>query len=368
MTLEMEALLHLSLINGIGSGAIFAIYKKILNGNEWQNLYSLTILDFKAGGFSAERSERIYTGLKDFSRLEREKQLLDKHNITLLSFWDDQYPRSLKEIYAAPALLYVKGSLPEKRCIAFVGSREANHYARKAIEKLVPGLVEHDIAIVSGGAIGADSMAHRKALDAGGYTIVVLGSGLARPYPFRNHLLFDEIINNEGALISSFAMTTDPLPGNFVARNRIIAGLSDGIVVVQARSKSGTRITAQYALDQGKDVFAVPGLFDESLSEGCHQLIQEGAKLVQKVDDILEEYDIVKLSKINGRLLSVGSPDISSENSFEQHIITQCQEPVSVDELAANMNINIETLQHLLFEMQVAGKIEQNFAGLWRAM
>ena len=168
-------------------------------------------------------------------------------------------------------------------------------------------------------------------------------------------------------MVSTFALQTAPLPGNFIARNRVIAGLADGVVVVQAAQKSGTRSTAQYALEQGRDVFAVPGVFDDPLSAGCHALIQEGATLITNVQDILQNYDIHYLQKSESSLQSLRLPQ-NNTLSIKECIIALCVQPQSIDDIVAKTSKSLSEVQHLLFEMHMAGVLEQDISGLWRTV
>ena len=255
--------------------------------------------------------------------------------------------------------------------IAVVGSRNANHYGQRVINSLVPELVAHNFVIVSGGALGADSMAHRAALDAGGKTIVVLGSGLLQSYPATNVRLFETIINQGGTILSSFSLNRTAIPGNFPARNRIIAGLSHGCIVVQAAQKSGARITAQFALDQGREVFAVPGPVDDELSLGCHALIQDGAKLVNSVDDILQEFGQMTVKKgdyqTKIKTLTVPQTAVTNLSEVQIKIVQSCRQPCSLDGLMQKTNLPLSTLQAELFDLQLAGKMQQDFTGMWIA-
>jgi len=186
-------------------------------------------------------------------------------------------------------VLYVRGSLPPDRVrVAMVGSRRSTVYGQAAARRLAGGLAAAGVEIVSGGARGIDTFSHRAALDGGGTTVAVMGSGLGTIYPPENAKLFERIVK-KGALVSEFPMQMEPLAENFPRRNRLIAGLSAATVVVEATGRSGSLITAGFPLEQGREVMAVPGLIDSEQSRGCHRLIQQGAKLVQSAEEILEE-------------------------------------------------------------------------------
>ena len=289
-----QTLLHLSLIDGIGPVTIKKLLQEKPSNFELSDLYTLTTADImQQFGVSQKVAQKMYSGLQDAAKLNRELELLEKHQIDFTAAGFEDYPSLLAEIYAPPPVLYFKGNLTsdDTKTIAVIGSRKAHRYAEQIITQFVPQLVNQGWTIVSGGAIGADSMAHRQTVKSGGKTVVVLGSGLLNPYPASNKRLFDSILQTGGALVSSFPIETHAKPGNFPARNRIIAGLSRGCLVVQAAQKSGARITAQFALEQGREVFAVPGPIDDELSLGCHGLIQQGAKLTGLVEDIFAELD-----------------------------------------------------------------------------
>jgi DNA processing protein len=202
------------------------------------------------------------------------------------------YPRLLKEIYDPPTPLYVLGNLKPKNelMIAVVGSRKPTEYAKELIPKLIKGLVKHKFTIVSGLALGIDTLVHEETLKHGGKTIAVLGSGLKNIYPKANIDLARSILQKGGAILSEYSPTTEPRPYHFPKRNRIISGLSLGTVVIEAAKRSGSLITARMALEQNREVFAIPGSILSLNSKGTNQLIQEGAKLVTSVKDIIEEF------------------------------------------------------------------------------
>ncbi len=221
---------------------------------------------------------------------ERELQLAEKAGITILCWDDPLFPPLLKEISDPPPMLHVLGDpqLLSAPGIAMVGARAASSYGLQVAGRLAAELARQNLVIISGFALGIDTAAHRGALAAGGKTIAVMGCGLDIIYPSQNQKLHEQIISH-GAIISESPLGTQPEGFRFPARNRIISGLSLGVVVVEAAHRSGTLITAHQALEQGRDVFAIPGRIDSPKSEGCHRLIQEGAKLVHNATDILEE-------------------------------------------------------------------------------
>ena len=219
----------------------------------------------------------------------RQIEAMDKSGIKIITFQDELYPANLLNIFDRPVFLYVKGTLSREDIpLAVVGSRRASTYGKYTTERMSRELALQGVTIVSGMARGIDTCAHRGALSVSGRTIAVLGCGLDVIYPPENKILYSAIPQN-GAVISEFPPGTEPLPFNFPARNRIISGMSYGVLVVEAGEKSGSLITARLAMEQGRDVFAIPGAIDSASSRGANSLIKQGAKLVETIDDILED-------------------------------------------------------------------------------
>lgn len=356
-------LLQLALIPEIGPNTIQNLLEKV-GVDGVMHLHQLKMKDLIAIGLSVSRAQHLITGLQNERQLELELALIAKHNVHWTTILDDHYPSKLKAIQGAPPILYWKGNLlnwPE-RALAVVGSRQANHYGKRVIDEVVPQLVQAGYAIVSGGALGADTMAHRATLQAGGITLVVVGTGLVHTYPAQNARLFEEVVANGGAIVSNFAMNTRGLPGNFPARNRIVSGLSLGCLVVQAAAQSGAKITAHFALEQGREVFVIPGAFGDSLSAGCHELAQQGAKVVHSVGDILDEFSLISRPLIVNKL----KINVESASNSVDLLVDLCSTPVSFDDLQTQLNIETGELQARLLELQFEGRVQQNFAGLWK--
>ena len=284
---ELESLLILNGISGLGSIRTRRLLERFASAKK---VLSLSINELTLDGLIPPRvAENIVRFAKD-DFLRNELSLIKKADAKLISYSDIDYPENLSHIPDSPVILYVKGNISKENnlAIAVVGSRRASFYGLSTAEKLSMGLSELGITIVSGMARGIDASAHRGALKAKGPTIAVLGNGLSRIYPPENKKLFEEIARN-GAILSEFPMTTPPSAYNFPRRNRIISGLSLGVVVVEASNKSGALITSRFALEQGREVFAVPGKVDSVNSQGVNNLIKQGAKLISNVEDILEE-------------------------------------------------------------------------------
>lgn len=240
-------------------------------------------------GIDRKLIQQIKTG-GDQKKADQQFDLIEKHRINVLTIWDQRYPNLLKKTADPPLVLFYKGELPEKMppCLAVVGTRSPTQYGKTITEKLVADLVHNGITIVSGLARGIDTIAHQAALNHGGKTIAVLGCGLDYVYPPENRKIYQSIAE-EGILFSEYFIGTGPDAVNFPRRNRIISGISLGVLIVEAGDKSGALITANYALDQNREVFAVPGLINNPKSSGPHRLIQQGAKLVHTVQDIFDE-------------------------------------------------------------------------------
>lgn len=279
--------LALSHIPGVGS----VIFKRLLDHfKSPEAVFNASIRELlKIEGLGEKIANEIIKG-PDKNRVEKDLKIIKDLGIKLITINDDMYPKRLKEIYDPPPLLYIRGELKREDdlAVAIVGSRKTNPYGRWITEKLSSELARSGVTIVSGMARGIDSQAHQGAISGGGRTIAVLGCGVDIIYPSENRNLFYQIIEN-GAVISEFPIGSLPEGGHFPRRNRIISGLSLGVVVVQAGRESGSLITARFALEQGRDVFAVPGNVGLTGSSGTNRLIKEGAKLVESSEDILQE-------------------------------------------------------------------------------
>ena len=220
--------------------------------------------------------------------LDKYLEYMKNNNIDIINIYDENYPDKLRKIYDPPIVLYVKGNkkILNERGMAIVGCRLCTKYGETQAKKLAYNLSMNNINVISGLARGIDSHAHKGSLMSVGKTIAVVGCGLDRVYPEENRGLFNQIINQGGAIISEYVIGTKPLARNFPRRNRIISGLSDGVIVVEAREKSGTLITVDFALEQGKDVYAIPGNIDNPNAYGTNDLIKQGAKVITTVEDI----------------------------------------------------------------------------------
>lgn len=275
--------------------------------------------------------------------------------ITIITLKDKKYPRLLKEIADPPGILYVKGNIDvlSDFSLAIVGSRKYSSYGRQVTEDLTYKLASRGVVIVSGLALGIDGIAHQACLEASGRTIAVLANGLDQVYPVTHHALAKRIIDQGGALISEFPIGTPALKFNFPVRNRIIAGLSSGVIVVEGALKSGSLLTAHSALEYNREVFAIPGDIYRETSLGPNYLIKMGAKLVTSVDDILSELNVENLSYEHKMKEIV--PDSQEEAVILTHLTTA--KPVHVDKLTKLTKLSIATLNSKLVLMEMKGKV-----------
>jgi DNA processing protein len=277
---------------------------------------------------------------------------------------DERYPAWLRAIPDPPAVLYYDG-LPEPRdrqAVAIVGTRQATPYGLRITETLARELSQLGFTIVSGLARGIDAAAHRATLEAGGRTIAVLGCGLDIAYP-PEHASLQEEITGCGAVLTEFAHGTPPRPSHFPQRNRIISGLSLGVVVVEADENSGSLITARLGLEQGREVFAVPGPIDAPMSRGPHGLIKQGAKLVEMVDDIIEELlpqieRPKRISKSSGMMLAV--PELPNLSSEEQTVLAlMSRDPQHLDDLTERSHLTSAVTAGILLGLELKGVVRQ---------
>ena len=317
-------------------------------------------------GISKEIATAI-TGFRDWDKVKEELELIDKNKINIITYQDDPYPAKLMNIYDRPPFLYVRGNLNKDDInIAIVGSRQASTYGKYTTEKISRKLALKGLTIVSGMARGIDSVAHRGALTAHGRTIAVLGSGLDVIYPPENKILFADIIQN-GAVISEFPLGTPPRSANFPTRNRIISGMSYGVVIVEAGEESGSLITARLALEQGREVFAVPGSIDAAGSRGTNKLIKQGAKLIENTDDIMEEIlpqidrtTVLKPSSVsNSEVIAAKSAEILSTG--DQKIIGLISGGrVHIDDLISSSGLSSADILSALTTLELKGLVQQH--------
>ncbi len=310
----------------------------------------------KVHGFDKSLCEKIVHKRKAVD-VNKAWSRLCKSDISILLYDDPRFPPLLKQIYDPPITLYFLGNIEllPTRSIAVVGSRRHTHYGKKVAQKLASALVSNKITVTSGMARGIDTWSHQGALDAKGQTIAVLGCGPDICYPPENKTL-KERIQHQGLVVSEFPPGTHPAPLNFPRRNRIISGLSLGTVVVEAGVKSGALITAEFALEQGREVFAIPGSVESPYSRGCHKLLKEGAKLVETVEDILEEVSLPLLGMKDHQPVQ----EQLALNEEEITLLDMIQyEPVALEKIAGMLDIPLAKINAVLLEMELKGIVKQ---------
>ncbi|NRH20533.1 DNA-protecting protein DprA [Candidatus Gracilibacteria bacterium] len=312
-----------------------------------------------------ERRIKILERLGKVDILSIEK-IINEKKIQIITIESEQYPEKLRTIKQAPYLLYVRGILREERkMLGVVGSRRSTSYGKKILEKIIPELIHANCGIVSGGAHGIDALSHSITLESDGYTISVFGSGIDIFYPSENSRLFEKIIEKGGVLISIFPIGTKPEPFYFPIRNEIVAALSDGIIIPEAGIKSGTLITANLALEHGRDVFAVPGDIFRETSSGTNSLIAKGeAKCIQSATDILEEY-FPNISSSTISLFSEKTFDDEIQKNIYNVILEGYNTPDSIGE---NSEYTIDIIIMSLTLLEINGHIRLGSGGKYETI
>ena len=318
-------------------------------------ILELSVSGLQAAEVSLDLAEKWHHTFRDPAQqrwLEAEMQRLDRGTCQVVTELDEGYPGLLRELLDRPPVLYYKGRwhLPESGVVGVVGTRRPTPYGLSVTERLVRELSQQRITTISGLASGIDACAHETALKSRGQTVAVLGCGLGQTYPRENKALQEQMAE-KGTLISEFPYETEPMAGHFPRRNRLISGLSQGVVVIEAGERSGALITARYAVEQGRDVFAVPGSVFHPESWGCHRLIKEGAKLVAQANDILEELKLPK--KVESPVAAATEFPLSA---LEQHIYNLVsEEPLSVDEIAHRSAQGFDQVTNCLLSLELKG-------------
>jgi DNA processing protein len=291
--------------------------------------------------------------------LDVEFSKLRHNDVKMITDKDIEYPKQLKDSPWHPGALFVKGkTIQYKHGIAIVGSRKATTYGKNMAYELAHDLAESGITIISGGARGIDSCAHRGALDAGKPTFSVLGCGLDIAYPPENKKLFSEIGTN-GALLSEYPPGTPPLPYHFPIRNRVVAGMSDAVVVVEASVKSGALLSADFAFEFGRDVFSMPGYSKSEVSKGTNKLIKQGAYLIENANDILEALGIDNHINENKQLLKVNERDFLSKLGWES---------LSIDQIMNETMLSIAQISAMLVKLELIGFVRKDITGCYQRL
>jgi DNA processing protein len=339
------------MVKGIGSVRFKMLLEAFGNAEAAWNASPEALLNAGLSHKIVESFQRVRKGVS----LEQVSERLSTLNVQVLTWEDEEYPRHLKEIDQPPPVIYLRGSLaPEDEwAVAIVGTRRVTAYGRQVAEDVATTLAHNGVTIVSGLARGVDSIAHQAALNAGGRTLAVLGNGVDRVYPPENRKLADQIME-QGALVSDYALGVPPDGINFPPRNRIISGLSMAVIIVEAGETSGALITASFAAEQGREVFAVPGNINAPQSRGTNRLIRDGAQPLLNPQDVLEALNLTMVTEHQAVRVALPTDPVESKlYTLLSH------EPMHVDDIRALANMPIETVSATLVMMELKGMVRQ---------
>lgn len=344
-------------LSGLADTGAITIRKLWDRHRSFERIYNMEGKALKEQGLLKEKAAAGFESWKSHLQESLEEyEKLEERGIRLVTFLEEEYPGRLRSLYGSPVLLYVKGSLPqeERPAAAIVGARDCSHYGKEAAQLLGETLAGAGIQVISGLAFGIDGAGHRGALKAGGDTYGILGCGVDICYP-RQHISMYMEMQEKGGIISEYRPGEAPKPGNFPMRNRIISGLADTVIVVEARERSGSLITADCGLEQGKEIFAVPGRLSDPLSRGCNQLIRQGAGIVTTPEDVLEYFQIHMEKKL--RLHE------KSENGLAKNekMVYSCLDlqPKFIDRIVEESGLSLGECLTLLLELELGGHIVQ---------
>lgn len=342
--MESLYLAALQMVPGIGNARIRALVAHFGSASQaWQAGKDDLLLSKRLDEATCNQLCKC-RGTLDIQQLSNQ---WEKAGIKVCTIYDPEYPSLLLHTFNPPAVLYYRGRLPEhERLMAIVGSRRSSVYGRNAAYKFAAELAAMGFWVVSGAARGIDTAAHKGALSAG-MTAAVLGCGVDVSYPPENAGLFSKIAD-QGCIISEYAPGVTPHPGHFPARNRIISGLSKGVIVIEAGEKSGALITADFALEEGRDVFAVPGSIFADSSKGTHRLIKQGAKLTECLQDIVEEYGLA------GQSQAEELAPLTAEEAVLFQALDCCQ-PLCLEELVMKTKLSLPTVTYILLQLELRG-------------
>jgi DNA processing protein len=352
MTIQ-ESLLVLNAIPGVSGDVL----KRLMSSYDVNEILTQKESELLEQGLS----QNIVTNIIHFPKdkfLEGEYNYLRKLGAEFITIFDSSYPSLLKQINHAPLVLYVKGNcqLLNSASLALVGCRKASFYGLKIAEEFASYFAQNGLTVVSGLARGIDTQSHRGALKANGSTIAVLGCGLNHIYPKENNSLFHDI-GQKGLLVSEFPLNTEPLAYNFPRRNRIISGLSVATVVIEANAKSGALITADYALEQNREVFAVPGNVDSEPSMGTNRLIKDGCKLALSAKEVLEETGIQLKNQLSQELPKDSRVNLSEEEYKIYEFLNST--PTHIDVIFSNHREDIGSLMGQMLNLEIKGVVKQ---------
>jgi DNA processing protein len=361
----------ISLIRADGVGPVN--FRKLLNKlGSIENVLGASVAQLtRVEGIGDKTAERVVRTRGQFD-VTKELDLADKHGVWIICLEDEHYPVALKQIYDPPPVLYVKGTLSrqDSLAVAVVGSRRCSQYGLEQAARFSHFLASTGFTVVSGLARGIDSAAHRGALSAKGRTLAVQGCGLAHVFPPENKALFTQIAEN-GAVVSELPMTYEPLSENFPGRNRIIAGLSMGTLVIEASLKSGALITAQASLENNREVMAVPGPIDNPSCAGSHKLLKQGARLIDSIEELMDALGCIGQDLKGHAVQSVHSAEESAQKSLfdvtdlklsdAERKVIECFDgkPLHLEELIAKTDLPAGTIYAATVSLQLKGLLKQ---------
>ena len=361
LTPTLECWLRLSRAPGVGSATLLTLLESF---GSPENIIGASHMQLRRCIGDETAVLNGITAEPDPVQLQSDVHWLQQDESHLVSILDEAYPPLLREIADPPALLYVRGdpSLLSMPQLAIVGSRNPTPAGAENARAFARALTDSGLTVTSGFALGIDAAAHRGALEGNGKTVAVVGTGVDRVYPARHHQLAHEIARH-GAIVSEYPLGTPPLRENFPRRNRILSGLSLGTLVVEAALRSGSLITARLATEQGREVFAIPGSIHSPLSKGCHQLIRQGAKLVETANDVVEE-----LAALVGSLRQVSAATLAARPEQQKNELLEYlgYDPIDIDTLVERSGLTPEAISSMLLDMELAGEVQTCAGGKYQ--
>lgn len=358
----LRNILALSLVRGLGAHKIYNFTK---NKENIERIFEFSRIDLKKfEGIGSLIAKEIAT-FKDWDKVDQILERTEKIDADIVTVFDEDYPIYLKHIYSPPALLWVKGRKKtlNEQGVAVIGTRKPSYYGKKMAAEITQKLVEEGLCIFSGLAYGIDGIAHKTAIESEGITVAVLGSGIDNIYPKKHSKLAQKIIENNGAIITEFPPGTMPDAGNFPVRNRIVSGMSLGVLVVESGVQGGSMITAELGLDQNREIFAIPHNIDNKSGTGCNYLIKIGAaKLVQNIDDIMNELSFKRKNETteSAGMVNAKRWDEMDLDPLSTSICELLQEkPVQIDDIGEELETPTSKLLVSLLQLEMKGLVEQ---------
>lgn len=354
---DIKSWIKLNMIKGIGPLRFVTLLKHFGSPQEILSAKASRLSQVKGIG---EQIAHSIVELRDKVNVDIELEKIEKEGVRILTLDSEEYPINLKSIWDPPPVLYIKGKITQndRLAIAMVGSRAATSYGKTVAAKLAEELVQAGFTIISGLARGIDAASHKGAINANGRTIAVLGCGIDVIYPQENKKLFYEIIEH-GAVVTEFPFGTPPGKFNFPQRNRIISGLALGTVIVEAPIRSGALITADCALEQNREVFAVPGQIVSKLSKGTHQLIKQGAKLVENAQDIIEELELFSEAIKKTPQIKKNHKIALSQEEEKIYQLISATEPKYIDAISYSSQMSPAQVAATLIQLEIKGLVKQ---------